>query len=182
MDVTMILTCVTMIRWADVPDSDWGDFRCRRAVDISSYLCPEALDCPGCDQCCGSPERGQDRELHLGRMLGDTSYICESVIRGGCSATLPISVSQYVPLELNHADKFLTKQCCADKFIWSSNSCLIASRRVPVLSNWQPPMHQVITNQSTWWPLWQNYTCLNDWFREILSNFLSSVNISSISF
>ena len=28
--------CVTMIRWADVPDSDWGDFRRRRAVDISS--------------------------------------------------------------------------------------------------------------------------------------------------
>ena len=32
----MILTCVTMVRWADVPDSDWGDLSCRRAVDISS--------------------------------------------------------------------------------------------------------------------------------------------------
>ena len=35
--MTMILTCVTMVRWADVPDSDRGDFRRRRAVDISSY-------------------------------------------------------------------------------------------------------------------------------------------------
>ena len=34
--LTMILTCVTMVRWADVPDSDRGDFRRRRAVDISS--------------------------------------------------------------------------------------------------------------------------------------------------
>ena len=34
--MTMILTCVTMARWAVVPDSDWGDFRRRRAVDISS--------------------------------------------------------------------------------------------------------------------------------------------------
>ena len=24
-DVTMILTSVTMVGWADVPDSDWGD-------------------------------------------------------------------------------------------------------------------------------------------------------------
>ena len=36
--MTMILTCVTMVRWADVPDSDWGDFRRRCAVDISSYF------------------------------------------------------------------------------------------------------------------------------------------------
>ena len=36
--MTMILTSVTMVGWADVPDSDWGDFRRRRAVDISSYL------------------------------------------------------------------------------------------------------------------------------------------------
>ena len=36
--MTMILTCVTMVRWADVPDSDQGDFRRRRAVDISSCL------------------------------------------------------------------------------------------------------------------------------------------------
>ena len=35
--MTMILTCVTMVGWADVPDSDRGDFRRRRAVDISSY-------------------------------------------------------------------------------------------------------------------------------------------------
>ena len=34
--MTMILTSVTMLGWADVPDSDWGDFRRRRAVDISS--------------------------------------------------------------------------------------------------------------------------------------------------
>ena len=34
--MTMILTCVTMARWAVVPDSDWGDFRRRRAVDITS--------------------------------------------------------------------------------------------------------------------------------------------------
>ena len=32
----MILTCVTMVGWADVLDSDRGDFRHRRAVDISS--------------------------------------------------------------------------------------------------------------------------------------------------
>ena len=33
---TMILTSVTMVGWADVPDSDQVDFRRRRAVDISS--------------------------------------------------------------------------------------------------------------------------------------------------
>ena len=40
--MTMILTSVTMMGWADVPDSDWGDFRRRRAVDISSFIpnCP----------------------------------------------------------------------------------------------------------------------------------------------
>ena len=27
---------VTMVGWVHVPDSDWGDFRCRRAVDKSS--------------------------------------------------------------------------------------------------------------------------------------------------
>ena len=32
----MILTSVTMVGWADVPDSDQGDFRRRRAVNISS--------------------------------------------------------------------------------------------------------------------------------------------------
>ena len=36
--MTMILTSVTMVGWEDVPDSDWGDFRRRRAVDISSWL------------------------------------------------------------------------------------------------------------------------------------------------
>ena len=34
--MTTILTCVTMVGWADVPDSDRGDFRRQRAVDISS--------------------------------------------------------------------------------------------------------------------------------------------------
>ena len=34
--MTMILTSVTMVWWADVPDSDWSDFRRRRAIDISS--------------------------------------------------------------------------------------------------------------------------------------------------
>ena len=36
--MTMILTCVTMVGWADVPDSDRGDFRHRHAVDISSLI------------------------------------------------------------------------------------------------------------------------------------------------
>ena len=36
--MTMILTCVTMVRWADVPVSDWGDYRRRRAVDISIFI------------------------------------------------------------------------------------------------------------------------------------------------
>ena len=32
---------VTMVGWVDVPCSDWGDFRCWRAVDISSrHLIP----------------------------------------------------------------------------------------------------------------------------------------------
>ena len=35
--MTMILTSVTMVGWVDVPDSDWGDFRRRRAVDILGY-------------------------------------------------------------------------------------------------------------------------------------------------
>ena len=29
---------VTMVAWVDVPYSDWGDFRRRRAVDISSFF------------------------------------------------------------------------------------------------------------------------------------------------
>ena len=28
---------VTMVGWVDVPDSDWGDFKRWRAVDISSF-------------------------------------------------------------------------------------------------------------------------------------------------
>ena len=35
---SMILTCVTMVRWADVPDIDQSDFRRRRVVDISSFV------------------------------------------------------------------------------------------------------------------------------------------------
>ena len=35
--MTMILTCVTMVGWADVLDNDRGDFRRRRAVVISSF-------------------------------------------------------------------------------------------------------------------------------------------------
>ena len=35
---TMILTSVTMVGWADVPDSDRGDFWRRRSVDISSCI------------------------------------------------------------------------------------------------------------------------------------------------
>ena len=35
--MTMILTNVTVVGWVDVPDSNWGDFRRRRAIDISSY-------------------------------------------------------------------------------------------------------------------------------------------------
>ena len=34
--MTMILTSVTMVGWADLLDSDQGDFRHQRAVDISS--------------------------------------------------------------------------------------------------------------------------------------------------
>ena len=36
--MTMILTSLTMVVWADVPDSEWGDFRRRRAVDIPSFM------------------------------------------------------------------------------------------------------------------------------------------------
>ena len=36
--MTMILTSLTLVGWADVPDCDWGDFRCRPAVDISSCI------------------------------------------------------------------------------------------------------------------------------------------------
>ena len=37
--MTMILTSVTMLGLADVTDRDQGDFRRRRAVDISSLHC-----------------------------------------------------------------------------------------------------------------------------------------------
>ena len=30
--------CVIIVRWVDVPDNDQGDFRRRRAVDISSLF------------------------------------------------------------------------------------------------------------------------------------------------
>ena len=30
--------CVTMVVWMDVSDSDWGDFRRRHAIDISSSI------------------------------------------------------------------------------------------------------------------------------------------------
>ena len=36
--VTMILTCLTMVSWTDVPDSDWGDFRRPCAVYLSNWL------------------------------------------------------------------------------------------------------------------------------------------------
>ena len=36
--MTMILTSMTMVGWGDVPDSNWGDFRHRRAVDIRSLI------------------------------------------------------------------------------------------------------------------------------------------------
>ena len=36
--MTMALTCVTMVRWVDVPDSARGDFRCDLAVNIFSLL------------------------------------------------------------------------------------------------------------------------------------------------
>ena len=42
--MTMILTCVTMLRWADVPDSDRGDFSRRCAVDISSFVSNMCMD------------------------------------------------------------------------------------------------------------------------------------------
>ena len=35
--MTMILTSVTMVGWEDVLDSDWSDFRLRRAIDICSF-------------------------------------------------------------------------------------------------------------------------------------------------
>ena len=34
--MTLILPSVTMVGWADVPDSDLSDFRCQCAIDISS--------------------------------------------------------------------------------------------------------------------------------------------------
>ena len=43
--MTMILTSVTMIGWADISDIDRGDFRLRRAVDISSWFRQWFLPC-----------------------------------------------------------------------------------------------------------------------------------------
>ena len=40
---TIKLTSVSMVGWADVPDSEWGDFRRRRAVDISSCVTVRGL-------------------------------------------------------------------------------------------------------------------------------------------
>ena len=39
---------VTMVGWVDVPYSDWGDFRRRRAVDISSFICVVGNFIPWC--------------------------------------------------------------------------------------------------------------------------------------
>ena len=36
--MTMILTSVTMDGWADVQDSDWGDIKRQRSVDIISKV------------------------------------------------------------------------------------------------------------------------------------------------
>ena len=35
---------VTMVGWVDVPDSDWGDFKRQRAIDISSYMYMNFID------------------------------------------------------------------------------------------------------------------------------------------
>ena len=45
---SMILTSVTMVGMADVPDIDGGDFRRRRAIDISSYFHWLHRDCAKC--------------------------------------------------------------------------------------------------------------------------------------
>ena len=44
--MTMILTNVTMVGWADVPNCDQGDFRFQRAVDISSFTIMQLGFCP----------------------------------------------------------------------------------------------------------------------------------------
>ena len=36
--MTMILTSVTMVGWANVTDSDWGDFKRRCTFDISRFI------------------------------------------------------------------------------------------------------------------------------------------------
>ena len=41
--MTMILTCVTKVGWADVLDSDRGDFIRQRAVDISSLYYADGM-------------------------------------------------------------------------------------------------------------------------------------------
>ena len=63
--MTMILTCVTMVvRWADVPDSDWGDFRRRCAVDISSLIIVFPLVAAGWTSL-GSSQFHDDDTLYL---------------------------------------------------------------------------------------------------------------------
>ena len=49
--MTMILTCVTVVAWADVPDNDQVDFRSRRAVHIFSYYINNMLRCRYFLQC-----------------------------------------------------------------------------------------------------------------------------------
>ena len=55
--MTIILTSVTMVGWADVPDSDWSEFRRRCAVDISSLFGfqPPWPSCRRPRQACSEP-------------------------------------------------------------------------------------------------------------------------------
>ena len=73
--MTMILTCVTMVGWADVPDSDRDDFRRRRAVDISSLW---TMD-------------GRERstwDLHMQHHLWGSLHKCFQVIWKVCTFRL----------------------------------------------------------------------------------------------
>ena len=51
--MTMILTSVTMVGWADVPDSDWGDFRRRlgRTIDMERKGCESSIHDHDIDWC-----------------------------------------------------------------------------------------------------------------------------------
>ena len=53
--MNMILTSVTMVGWADVPDSDWGYFRRQRAFNISSYQKRFHLHCGLLHNLCPRP-------------------------------------------------------------------------------------------------------------------------------